>query len=415
MNLLALILVIIACVSQAALIACATDYTLGIFGNANMDSTINEKDVAYVEGVIKGTNAATNLSDANYDGVIDRSDVEQIEKIMRGDETKLALLDSSGKVVKVKMPVERIIPVNRNAAEALRTIKASDKIVGVSDTALNDKSYFPEFQKVQSVGSGKTPDIEKVLKQDPDLIVYYGTQWTVDYKSINDTLKKANPDISVIGLDCYKPETYAEDVMKLGYIVRRVQDAEEFVDWYNEKIDKINDVLLDLPESERPRVYEGGRSDFYNTGGVGSTSHNAIVMAGGKNIFEDTTGDVIVDPEALVQRDPQFIVWKISNIGGYSLDKDNTTKFEKKQKEILDRPELANVSAIKNGHVYIQSADVFFGGRYFLSIVYMAKWFHPDLFKDLDPQEIHQEYLTKFQGLNYDLDKQGAFVYPVVS
>jgi iron complex transport system substrate-binding protein len=138
-------------------------------------------------------------------------------------------------------------------------------------------------------------------------------------------------------------------------------------------------------------------------------------MAGGKNIFEDTTGDVTVDPEALVQRDPQFIVWKISNIGGYSLDKDNTTQFEKKQKEIMDRPELAKVSAIKDGNVYIQSADVFFGGRYFLSIVYMAKWFHPDLFKDLDPQKIHQEYLTKFQGLNYDLDKHGVFVYPEAS
>jgi hypothetical protein len=30
----------------------ASDCTLGIFGNANMDNIIDEKDVAYVEGVI---------------------------------------------------------------------------------------------------------------------------------------------------------------------------------------------------------------------------------------------------------------------------------------------------------------------------------------------------------------------------
>ena len=42
----------------------------------------------------------------------------------------------------------------------------------------------------------------------------------------------------------------------------------------------------------------------------------------------------------------------------------------------------------------------------------MAKWFHPDLFKDLDPEAIHQEYLTRFQNLDYDLDKNGVFVYP---
>jgi iron complex transport system substrate-binding protein len=73
---------------------------------------------------------------------------------------------------------------------------------------------------------------------------------------------------------------------------------------------------------------------------------------------------------------------------------------------------LVNVSAIKNDNVYILSKDVFFGGRYFLSIAYMAKWFHPDLFKDLDPEAIHQEYLTRFQHLDYDLGKQGVFVYP---
>jgi len=390
----------------------AATFTLDIFGNANMDDTINADDIADLQGIINKTNRETELADANYDGKIDQQDVSAVEEIIRGVETKLVLLDSAGKAVVIKTPVKRIIPVNRNAAEALRTIKTSDEIVAVSDSALNDKSYFPEFQQVLSVGSGKTPDFEKILKENPDLVVYYGTQWTGDYETINDTLKKANPDISVIGLDCFKPETYVEDIMKLGYIVGRVKEAEEFTDWYNDKIDEIENVVKDIPDEAEPRVYEGGRSDFYQTGGVGSSSNNVTVMAGGKNIFADTTGDATVDPESLVKRDPHFIVWKISNIGGYSLAKDNTTKFKEKQDEVMGRSELSNVSAVKNGNVYIQSADVFFGGRYFLSIIYLAKWLHPDLFKDLDPEAIHQEYLTRFQGLDYNLSKQGAFVYP---
>ncbi|MDM7912892.1 MAG: ABC transporter substrate-binding protein, partial [Methanotrichaceae archaeon] len=243
----------------AATPGAASSYTLDIFGNANMDEIIDERDIDYLKGVIAGTNPATNLSDANYDGAIDDRDVEQAEKIISGEETKLILLDSSGKVVTIKMPVERIIPVNRNAAEALRTMKASDKMVGISDSALNDRSYFPEFQGIESIGSAKTPDLEKVLKQNPDLVVYYGTQWTSDYKNINDTLKKANQDISVIGLDCFKPETYVEDILKLGYIVGRVEDAMEFTEWYNEKMDILEGALKDLPDEAKPRVYEGGR------------------------------------------------------------------------------------------------------------------------------------------------------------
>lgn len=51
--------------------AVAADYTLGIFGNANMDDTIDEDDISYVEGIIDGTSEETQLADANYDGTID--------------------------------------------------------------------------------------------------------------------------------------------------------------------------------------------------------------------------------------------------------------------------------------------------------------------------------------------------------
>jgi iron complex transport system substrate-binding protein len=30
---------------------------------------------------------------------------------------------------------------------------------------------------------------------------------------------------------------------------------------------------------------------------------------------------------------------------------------------------------------------------------------------DIEPKATHQEYLTRFQGLDIDLDKKGVFVY----
>jgi iron complex transport system substrate-binding protein len=42
----------------------------------------------------------------------------------------------------------------------------------------------------------------------------------------------------------------------------------------------------------------------------------------------------------------------------------------------------------------------------------MAKWFHPELFGDLDPKAIHQQYLTDFMGIDYDLNEHGVFAYP---
>ena len=47
-----------------------------------------------------------------------------------------------------------------------------------------------------------------------------------------------------------------------------------------------------------------------------------------------------------------------------------------------------------------------------ITVAYFAKRSRPDLFKDLDPKAIHQEYLTRFLELDYDLDKHGIFLYP---
>jgi len=95
MNRLALILVMMSFMSLAIMPAVADEYTLGIFGNANMDDVIDEGDITYLEGIIEGTNEATDLADANYDGQIDEDDVVQIGLIIDGDEKEITIIDGS--------------------------------------------------------------------------------------------------------------------------------------------------------------------------------------------------------------------------------------------------------------------------------------------------------------------------------
>jgi iron complex transport system substrate-binding protein len=71
-----------------------------------------------------------------------------------------------------------------------------------------------------------------------------------------------------------------------------------------------------------------------------------------------------------------------------------------------------NSQGIKEGNVYCFSTDISTGLSYWLGIVYMAKILHPDIFADLDPVAVHQEYLTRFQRLDFDLKERGVFFYP---
>ena len=386
------------------------DYVLDIYGNANEDDTIDMRDLTYVKLIFFGKKPETELADAKYDGKINPLDFIQIKLIIVGKEKELTIADSADRIVTVKKPIERIVAVNRNSIEALRSIKAADKIVGVTNSVARDKTYYPKLSECQCIGAVKSPDIEMIIELRPDVVIYYGTQWETSFDKIQSVLQKAG--ISMIGFDCFKPESIVEDVTKLGYTVGKKEEAKKFGDWYNGVVNLISEKIEKIPEEDKPKIYLEGRTGPYRTCGVGGTTQTIIEMAGGKNIFDDISGCLTIDPEELIDRDPEIIVKRKSKIGGYNLDRDDTTKLEAIREELITRPGLHGVSAVKNEKVYIVSVDIIYGGRYFLGIVYMAKWFHPELLKDINPRAIHQEFVTEFQGLNFDFDEHGVFVYP---
>ena len=418
-----LALAVLVCVLLNIMPVIASDYTLNIFGNANMDKDIDEMDIAYVEGVIRGTNAATNLSDANYDGKIDNQDISQIKDIISGTEKTLTVVDSADRIVTVKKPAKRIVATFRHALEKLRLIGVGEsQVVGVesivqngSSYGVNYKSFFPEYQDTPTVGVVWTPDVETILSLKPDIVFLLATTSSMgkSLPKVQDVLESADITVIRIYANVYG-ENIQEEAKMMGYIFDKEEKADEFNEWYDNIRDSINDTLIDLPENDKPTVYfETGNK--WNSGDESSTAR--VGDAGGKNIFPDTSGST--NPEAIMAQNPDFIIKGVSGVGsgGYDLDAGNTTELKKIHDEIMSRPELQTVKAVKDGHVYVISGYILSygppsGGRGFLQIVYMAKWLHPDLFKDLDPQAIHLEYLTRFQGLDFDLDKKGVFVYP---
>ena len=74
----------------------------------------------------------------------------------------------------------------------------------------------------------------------------------------------------------------------------------------------------------------------------------------------------------------------------------------------MNRAELSNVDAIKNGKVFLIDTSVFASPKFVIGTAYMAKWFHPGTFQNLDPEAFHKEYIERFQGMPY----RGIYIYP---
>jgi len=271
-----------------------------------------------------------------------------------------------------------------------------------------------------------TPDIEVILSLKPD-VVFLAPSSRLD--AAVDTLESAGiPALRSLckwdpsGLGRLDPskladpsglKVYSQELRQLGYIFDKKNEAEEFIDWFEGAMNPIIKKVETIPEESKPKVYHESSFGTWKT----HSAYAYIELSGGKNIFEGMSGDI--DPEAVIERDPDIIV-KVAPAGevtGYHLDVGDTAEILKIKEEMMSRDILQNVAAVKKGRIYVISSYLTSCGpasasRGFLQVIYQAKWFHPELFEGLDPKAIHQEYLTRFQGLDIDLDRKGVFVYP---
>ena len=398
---------------------------LDIYGNANEDDTIDMGDVVYVKLAIFGKKPKTELCDAKYDGRINVLDVIQTKLIILGKEKEITIIDGNGEPITVPKPVERIVVLYMDTAELLRVLNAGDKIVGVSGSIKRWTVHFPELSELPSVGGfgAWSIDYEAVLNLNPDVLLTFGEPTAA--------MQEKLPGVAVIFLGLYRPNLsnperskYTAGVRKMEYILDKEEEAEKFLKWRIGWINEIKSRTEGLSEDEKPRVfnyvspYTPGVYQTYSKLYKASQMNH---IAGGKNIADDLPEfiqsakvTITVDPEWVIDQNPDFIVAQVvleKVAHGYAVD--DPSEMAALRDDIMSRIQLANVNAVKTENVYIMSGNYRNDASgYFIGAAYMAKWFHPDLFEDMDPLAIHQEYLTRFQHFDYNVYEHGVWVWP---
>ena len=406
-----------------ALPAGAADYTLGIFGNANEDDTINMQDVTYTELIILEYRDETELADAKYDGKINMQDVTQIELVILGKEKELTIVDSADRIVTVKKPIERIIPFSTQVTETMRSLKAADKIVVVSTYVTKRRVFFPELVDLPCVGNLKAIDYEKIVELRPDIFFWFPESRGGALDEVADNFESLLPSSALVRISCNPgdiPEhIYIEEVMKLAFILDRKDEAEEFLDFREECLNQVEGNVEVLSDDEKPRVFYTYPSSFpgpcYTANRLGSV-HSVIVNAGGINIAADMgtvsfSSRPAIDPEWVIKSDPEIILGSASI--GYPMEKPIEAEMVALRDKIMSQPGWGHIAAVRSDKVYLVEARLFSSPHNFIGTAYLAKLFHPDLFEDLDPQAIHQEYIDKFCGIDFDVKNDGVFIYPL--
>ncbi len=312
-----------------------------------------------------------------------------------------SIVDSANRTVTIYKPLKRIVAIHSDAVEALVILGAENRVVGVGKYTVESKRQFPELSKLPSVGSCFNPDVEAIAALNPDAVIAY-SRWP-DPSKLEDKLKLIGMDTVVIRFDFYKGSTLKDEIEKLGYLLDKEENASKYIKWF----EKYENLVKSRVPTDKIKVYTCGKP--LRAFGEGTGLYDLSVAAGGNNVLSGREGYFDVDPEQIVLWAPDVIL-RWSYAGGYETDDVSGMKSE--YEEIVHKPGFETIPAVKTGRVYVISADLATAPSFPVALVTVAKWFYPKLYEDVDPKKVFQEYVNEFLKIDFNVSRQGVFVYP---
>jgi len=294
-------------------------------------------------------------SPANADAAGSEADSGEHAAADAGKETvyPLTVTDKTGTAITLERAPERVVMLGPSDTEIVFAIGAGSLAVGADEYS----NYPPEAAELPRVGDMNT-NIEAVASLNPDLVLGSASM----NAAAVDALRQLG--ITVYASDPQTLEETIAHIEQVGVLLNHQAGAEAVAAEMRAAIQYVADKVKD---AEPLSVYLEFSPGW--TIGSGTFLDELVKLAGGVNISADQSGWFEVDSEAVIQRNPEVIIYP--EIEGVDI-----------LGEILSRPGWDQIEAVKNDRVHAVTNDplVRVGPRLTDGLKEIAAAIHPDLF-----------------------------------
>ncbi|KPV61765.1 MAG: Cobalamin-binding protein precursor [Candidatus Bathyarchaeota archaeon BA2] len=300
---------------------------------------------------------------------------------------EITVVDWREKNVTLPGVPEKIVSLAAPCTIILYALGAGDKVVGVDkysiDYAKEGSSTFwgapgkfdryvkfcDEVSNKPNLGLSWSPSIEPILGIQRDVVFMYYYPGTV---GVMEKLEEMG--VPVIGVSAKT----SDDICRLIGLIGKVIDAEEEANaLINEIKSRIDVISRNVENLTRPKVYYE-LTEVLRTIGNDTFSNWMIETAGGVNIFNDMIRFPKVSEEAVIERNPDVIIF-----GHYLPIAQKALKEGKSIADVLleERPAWKDIKAVKDRRVHIlPTYYATYDQRFVIGVELMAKWFHAEIF-----------------------------------
>lgn len=287
----------------------------------------------------------------------------------------ITVTDFANRTVTLEKAPERVVTLAPSITEDLYYLGLFDRVVGVTDY----DDFPPEVANVTRIGGyGKYANLEVIASLEPDLILADSYSLT-----ILEDLEKIAP---VVIVDPHGLNDIPRALELLGQVFDAKEQAEKAIVELRAGIEGISSAVK---EALRLKVFYVVWNDPLMTAGGGTFISDVIELAGGENIFNDTTGWPQVSFEQVLERNPDVIIL--------------TPHCGMKVEDVYNTP-LADTNAARNGRVYMVENEndiIHSSPRVVRGLETLARLLHPEAFKVEYPLTV-----TDFAGREVTIEKE---------
>jgi iron complex transport system substrate-binding protein len=339
----------------------------------------------------------------------------------------VTITDITSRKVTVNVPVERAILGEGRLIYALATLDTKDpfkRVIGWRDDLkrADPQNYglyakkYPRIDEIPTFGGIKdgTFDVEQAISLQPDVVIM-----NLEAKAATEDggfdKKLAAVGIPIVYIDFREaPMKHTEKSMEiLGTLTGKEDRAAEFIKFRADHINQVKERLAKA-KPKKPSVFIERAAGYSEECCMSFGNENfgkMVEIAGGVNIAASIIPGTFgtINPEQVVASDPDQYVgtggdWEAYAPGmGWVPVGPGADMVEAKRKldALMKRPAFTGIKATKEGNIHIVWHQFYNSPYQFVVIEQMAKWFHPDLFADIDPEATFKELYKRFLPLDY--------------
>ncbi len=237
--------------------------------------------------------------------------------------------DFWGNQVTIEKKPEKIVSLSPANTEILFALGLGDNVIGVTEYC----TYPEEATQKEKVSDFDGVNVELIVSKEPDLVITGG------YLHEDATQRFKELDITVISTECLGYDDIFKAIELIGQATGATGNATELIDSIKQQV---GEIVAKVDNQEKPKVYFNVEMSSMYTCGSNTFINTLIEMAGGQNIVEEENW-LQYSVEKLIEQDPDIIL-----NGDYLTSSD----------DILNKPEFADITAVKNGKVFDLNPDL---------------------------------------------------------